>query len=277
MRVSIKRSVSAGACALALATSAIAAVPTPPRRPADLLPPAFETPLPPPRPADLPPAPPPRPQAMLPPPNALASPPPPISPPPAVSPPLVERPEDPATCDALLSGGTVIATRVARIAEANGCGIAAPVSLEAVILADKRRVDIAPPPVIRCDLAAEAARWIAQDLIPSIENGDSRVVRLTGVGGYECRARNRRPGGRLSEHARGDALDLTTAVYADGHVFMLASRTNDLAAASNLRTTACARFSTVLGPGADSAHENHVHFDLEPRRNGGKICEWDVR
>ena len=44
-----------------------------------------------------------------------------------------------------------------------------------------------------------------------------------------------------------------------------------------IRSTACARFSTVLGPGSDGYHEEHIHLDLEPRRNNYKICEWDVR
>jgi hypothetical protein len=81
----------------------------------------------------------------------------------------------------------------------------------------------------------------------------------------------------LSEHARGDAMDLTWVQLADGRVFLLASRTNDLALAARLRASACARFSTVLGPGADPEHESHVHFDLERRRGGNKICEWDSR
>ncbi|MFZ0371675.1 MAG: extensin family protein, partial [Xanthobacteraceae bacterium] len=44
-----------------------------------------------------------------------------------------------------------------------------------------------------------------------------------------------------------------------------------------VRASACARFATVLGPGSDGYHEEHVHLDLEPRRNNYKICEWDVR
>jgi hypothetical protein len=265
MRASVKLRAWTGAFVLMMAASATAGgIPTPPPRPADLPSPAVRAPLPPPRPADLPSSPPPQPPT--PPPRSEV-----------LSPPLNERPEDPATCDTLLAGGVVAATRVAPIAEKNGCGVAAPVSLEAVILADKRRIELDPHPVLRCDVAAEAARWIAQDVIPAIENGNSRVTRITGVGGYECRARNRAPGGHLSEHARGNALDITSVVFADGHVFTLASRTNDLTPATNLRDSACARFATVLGPGADAAHESHVHLDLEPRRNGGKICQWNVR
>jgi hypothetical protein len=40
--------------------------------------------------------------------------------------------------------------------------------------------------------------------------------------------------------------------------------------------TACARFSTVLGPGSDWYHEDHIHLDLTARRNNYKICQWEV-
>jgi hypothetical protein len=43
-----------------------------------------------------------------------------------------------------------------------------------------------------------------------------------------------------------------------------------------LRQTACARFSTVLGNGADAYHETHLHIDLMERTNNYKICQWEV-
>ncbi|MDP1882927.1 MAG: extensin family protein, partial [Bradyrhizobium sp.] len=38
----------------------------------------------------------------------------------------------------------------------------------------------------------------------------------------------------------------------------------------------CARFPTVLGPGSDWYHEDHIHIDLMERRNNYKICQWNV-
>ena len=40
--------------------------------------------------------------------------------------------------------------------------------------------------------------------------------------------------------------------------------------------SACTRFSTVLGPGSDWYHEDHIHLDLMERRNNYRICQWDV-
>ena len=44
-----------------------------------------------------------------------------------------------------------------------------------------------------------------------------------------------------------------------------------------IRASACARFSTVLGPGSDGYHEDHVHLDLAERHNDYRMCQWDVR
>jgi hypothetical protein len=37
-----------------------------------------------------------------------------------------------------------------------------------------------------------------------------------------------------------------------------------------------ARFSTVLGPGSDWYHEDHIHLDLMERHNNYRICQWNV-
>ena len=43
-----------------------------------------------------------------------------------------------------------------------------------------------------------------------------------------------------------------------------------------MRSLACARFTTVLGPGSDSYHSNHIHLDLIERSRGYRICQWNV-
>jgi hypothetical protein len=44
-----------------------------------------------------------------------------------------------------------------------------------------------------------------------------------------------------------------------------------------LRQTACVRFKTVLGPGSDGYHEEHIHVDLAERNHDYRICQWDIR
>jgi hypothetical protein len=44
-----------------------------------------------------------------------------------------------------------------------------------------------------------------------------------------------------------------------------------------MRKTACERFKTVLGPGSDGYHEQHIHLDLAERRSDYRLCQWAVR
>ena len=46
---------------------------------------------------------------------------------------------------------------------------------------------------------------------------------------------------------------------------------------AGLRKSACAHFTTVLGPGSDGYHKEHIHLDFAQRHNGYRICQWDVR
>ena len=80
---------------------------------------------------------------------------------------------------------------------------------------------------------------------------------------------------KLSEHAFGNALDIASFRLADGRTIAVAP---DLKGESRtfldrLRTAACGPFRTVLGPGADADHANHLHLDLAPRRSDNPICE----
>jgi len=94
---------------------------------------------------------------------------------------------------------------------------------------------------------------------------------------YECRGRNRVRAAALSEHGRADALDIRAFKLADGRELGLTDVKVERDWREKIRSTACARFSTVLGPGSDGYHEEHIHVDLADRRNGYKLCQWDIR
>ena len=93
---------------------------------------------------------------------------------------------------------------------------------------------------------------------------------------FECRGRNRMVGGRLSEHGRANAIDIRALKLASGRSISLVDRTVSRSLRESVLHSACARFSTVLGPGSDGYHEDHIHLDLMERRNNYKICQWDV-
>jgi hypothetical protein len=96
-------------------------------------------------------------------------------------------------------------------------------------------------------------------------------------GSYECRGRNWVADAKLSEHGKGNAIDVRALVLAGGRQIVLTDETASKPLRDNLQDSACHRFTTVLGPGADGHHNNHIHLDILERLNGARICQWDVR
>jgi hypothetical protein len=94
---------------------------------------------------------------------------------------------------------------------------------------------------------------------------------------FECRGRNRGAGAKLSEHGKGNAVDLSSFTLADGRVLGLTDVKVAKDFRDEIRDSACRRFTTVLGPGSDSHHEGHIHLDLIERQHGFRMCQWDVR
>jgi hypothetical protein len=181
---------------------------------------------------------------------------------------------------ALLAKGDMVADTIPAIAGAGACGIAAPVLLKAVILSDGKKVTIVPPATLRASLASAVADWVREDLEPAFATDGDRLTSIEGTGGYECRDRNRLASGKLSEHAIGNALDMHVFVTAKGKHIPIAADADDTADADAFRAlakkTACVRFMTVLGPGSDSFHAEHLHVDLEARHSGAHLCQWDM-
>jgi hypothetical protein len=164
------------------------------------------------------------------------------------------------------------------IAAADQCVAADVVLLQAVMLPDKTKVAVVPPATLRCTMADQVARWVREDVAPAAKAIVGAVLRrLDNLDSYECRTQNRIRGARLSEHGRANALDVGDFRTGDGKTLGLTDMNVVKAWRLALRTSACARFATVLGPGSDGYHEEHVHVDLADHRNGFKMCQWDVR
>ena len=148
--------------------------------------------------------------------------------------------------------------------------------LEAVVLPDKRRVSVKPAAILRCAMAAALADWIRTDMAPLAESLGSTISDLDNFNSFECRGRNRVAGARLSEHGRANALDIRAIKLANGRSISLTDRTVSRETRESVLHSMCARFPTVLGPGSDWYHEDHIHIDLMERRNNYKICQWNV-
>ena len=189
-----------------------------------------------------------------------------------------------SACQQQLTPDFVLMHRLPSITGPGACGAEDVVSLEAVLL-NGEHIAFAPPPTLRCPMAEAVARWVREEVAPAAAAtfGSSVKMVITGTS-YQCRGRDRDPAAKISEHGHANALDLLGLKLANGTVVNFtdrATRFTDRATRKdfreNIRQSACATFTTVLGPGSDSYHENHIHLDLIERHGGYRVCQWDVR
>jgi hypothetical protein len=157
------------------------------------------------------------------------------------------------------------------------CGAGDAVRMDEIILPDQTKVAVAPPATLRCPMAEELVHWVRDDVVPALVKLGSPLRVLDNFDSYECRGRNRVRAATLSEHGQADAIDVRAFKLADGRAISLTDINVEKDWRDTMRSSACARFSTVLGPGSDGYHEEHIHLDLAFRRNGYKVCQWDVR
>jgi hypothetical protein len=151
------------------------------------------------------------------------------------------------------------------------------VRLEAVILSDRSRVEVTPPAIVQCMMAEAVVGWVRQSVAPQAIELGSSLKAVENLTSFDCRGRNGIGGAQISEHGRANALDVHSLKLANGKVVTLTDPQVSKDFRDYLRMTACTVFTTVLGPGSDGFHEDHVHLDLLQRRNGYRICQWDVR
>jgi hypothetical protein len=183
----------------------------------------------------------------------------------------------PSACRLRLTSALAIAPSLPPITGPGECGGPDLLRLEAVVLPDQSRVAVAPPAVLRCSMAEAVVSWVREEAAPRALDLGSPLRTLANLASFDCRGRNGIAGAKLSEHGRANALDIGSLKLADGKVVELTDPKAPKEFREGLRQSVCARFTTVLGPGSDGYHEEHVHVDMAERRGGYRICEWNVR
>ena len=186
------------------------------------------------------------------------------------------EPPPPSACRLALTEEIAIAPSIPDIKGPGGCGGEDLVRLEAVVLPDKRKVAVKPAAILRCKMATAIADWIRTDVVQIATKLGSQVSDLDNFDSFECRGRNRVAGAQLSEHGKANALDVRAIKLANGKSIHLTDRTVAREVRESVLHSVCARFSTVLGPGSDWYHEDHIHLDVAERRNNYRICQWNV-
>lgn len=161
------------------------------------------------------------------------------------------------------------------VADDPQCGIERPVTVTAV--ADG--IALTPPATLRCETALAMAKWVADFVIPASRHLPERgpVVSITHASDYVCRRRNNLPDGKLSEHSFGNAIDIVAFEFESGDPIRVEPREREgtLAEAFQraVRAGSCLTFTTVIGPGTDEAHADHLHLDIKERRGGFRLCQ----
>jgi Extensin-like protein C-terminus len=120
-----------------------------------------------------------------------------------------------------------------------------------------------PLPVPRPSIGSPAPTARSK-LVPPQAPAQTTPPAIVSTGpGYVCRTRNgdASQDAKMSEHATGNAVDIMALGLADkrqiGIVAVTDERNPDHRLLMALRLTACGYFTTVLGPGANTAHANY--------------------
>jgi hypothetical protein len=183
---------------------------------------------------------------------------------------------DPETCRQRLDARHVTFAFAPPVAEGD-CTIPLPVSLRSLAIGDDV-IAFGAEPMLDCRLAVRLADWIGNVVEPLARHhlGSGLTAIETGPG-YACRKQNNQATAKLSEHAKGNALDIAAFALSDGRRIAVRPADHPTSAVNNflaaVRTTACGYFLTVLGPGSDAAHTEHLHLDLRGRTAGYRICQ----
>jgi hypothetical protein len=184
--------------------------------------------------------------------------------------------EAPTACQMRLASHGVVFKPLGVLGGPAGCGGPDVVYLERIILKDRTEVAIEPPATLRCETAEAIASFVRQDLAPAAAAMGSALSAIENFDSYECRGRNRIAGAKLSEHGLANALDIRSVRLRDGRVMRPADQAAPLAFRAAMKAAACDRFATVLGPGSDGYHEDHIHVDRIERHGGYRLCQWDL-
>lgn len=193
-------------------------------------------------------------------------------------PPEPVKPEDPAALEACLGALKEIGAEFKKLEpirdEEQGCGVEAPIELS-VVLPD---IKLEPSGTMRCETALALSRWTKEMVLPAaaLALPEKKVTAIANASTYICRNRNSAETGKISEHAKGNAVDISTIAFDKGEPLVMKPRgedgTPEGAFQRTITAAACLFFRTVLSPGSDATHQDHLHLDVLERKGGYLYC-----
>jgi hypothetical protein len=139
-------------------------------------------------------------------------------------------------------------------------------------------VAVKPTATLACPLVSVLDRWLADSVQPAAQRWfGARVVEIKQISAYSCRGMNGNPSAHISEHAFGNALDIAAFTLADGRRITVKDGWHGMPEEQgflrDVQGAACQQFNTVLAPGSNVYHYDHIHVDLMRRASRQLICE----
>jgi hypothetical protein len=130
---------------------------------------------------------------------------------------------------------------------------------------------------MNCGLTGPLNDWLGNTVQNSAQDAfGERVVGIDVAASYSCRPRNNRRGAKMSEHGYGNAIDVAAFTLESGRKVSVLhdyyGSPDSQSFLRQVRSEACGEFMTVLGPGSDAHHRDHIHLDLQNRRSGNAYC-----
>ncbi len=167
----------------------------------------------------------------------------------------------PEQCFALLDAAGVKYTQLDRDGAQPECGLRNALTLDQSLMPYSSTLSMS------CRLAASLHVWERHVVLPAAERELGQTVeRIETMGSYSCRRVNNASEGRWSQHATGDAVDISGFRLADGTKIMVKDEfgkdTSKGRFLKEVRDKGCALFSTTLSPDYNKLHADHLHFDM---------------
>jgi hypothetical protein len=139
-------------------------------------------------------------------------------------------------------------------------------------------VAVKPAATLACPIVSVLDHWLAESVQPAAMRWfGSRVVEIKQISAYSCRGMNGNSHAHISEHAFGNALDIAAFTLADGRRIVVETGWKGMPEEQgflrDVQAAACQQFNTVLAPGSNVYHYNHIHVDLMRRARRPVICE----
>jgi hypothetical protein len=141
-----------------------------------------------------------------------------------------------------------------------------------------RPAAVSPAATLACPLVSMLDRFVSDSVQPAAARWFGQpVVEIKQISAYSCRGMNGDSSARISEHAFGNALDIAAFTLADGHMITVKDgwrgTPEEQGFLHDVQSAACMLFTTVLAPGSNVYHYDHMHVDLMRRSSGHVICE----